>query len=166
MLIVCLRKGKSYLKWQIPQVQRSLQYLASAKIVLKKDSLLSSLCEQLQSLSLEKDRLKIQIQGFKVSSNSDKQTQLFSWSNIQTDKGTRFNTGITYISMFNFMFTWIKPCLPNIVFWRGSKHNFASRVSHTDSLWKVSVLVGTNATKAIACPKVHVPSFVHLGLNF
>ena len=98
------------------------------KDCLEKDSLLLSLSEQLQALSLEKDRSKSQIKGFIVSSNSN--TQPFSWSNIKTDKKMKFYTGITTISMFNLMFTWIKPCLPKIVFWRGSKRIFASRVSH------------------------------------
>ena len=96
---------------------------------LEKDSLLSSLSEQLQALSLEKDRLKSHIECLTVSSNSN--TQPFSWSNIKTDKKMKFYTGIATISMFNLMFTWIKPCLPDIVFWRGSKRIFASRVSHT-----------------------------------
>ena len=93
------------------------------------DSLLSSLSGQLQALSLEKDRLTGQIKGFTVSSNSN--TQPFSWSNINTDEKMKFYTGVTTISMFNVMFTWIKPCPPNISFWRGSKRIFASRVTHT-----------------------------------
>ena len=43
----------------------------------------------------------------------------------------KFYTGITKIAMFNLIFTWIKPCISRMIFWRGSKRIFASRVSQT-----------------------------------
>ena len=100
------------------------------KDCLEKDTLLSSLSEQLQALSLEKNRLKSQVEDL-TAVTSQKQTQPFSFSAIKSDNKMKFYTGISTVAMFHVIFTWVKPCLSHIVFWRGSKRVFASRASKT-----------------------------------
>jgi len=86
------------------------------KDCLEKDTLLSSLSEQLQALSLEKNRLKSQVEDL-TAVTSQKQTQPFSFSAIKSDNKMKFYTGISTVAMFHVIFTWVKPCLSHTVFW-------------------------------------------------
>ena len=40
---------------------------------------------------------------------------------IKTDKKMNFYTGMSTVALFNAMFTLLKPHLPNIIYWKGTK---------------------------------------------
>ena len=40
----------------------------------------------------------------------------------KTDAKMRFYTGIASVALFNTIFTLIKPYIPHITYWKGSKH--------------------------------------------
>ena len=46
----------------------------------------------------------------------------FSWKSIKTDAKMKFYTGIKTILFFNTLFDLLKPCLPQMVYWRGEKN--------------------------------------------
>ncbi len=86
-----------------------------------------NLLEKVGNLNKEKDdlkstvdRLSKQLEACSLEKNQPKSLGM-SASSIKTDAKMRFFTGIQTVLIFHALFSVIKPFVPNLVFWRGSK---------------------------------------------
>ena len=86
-----------------------------------------NLLEKVGNLNKEKDdlkstvdRLSKQLEACSLEKNQLKSLGM-SASSIKTDAKMRFFTGIQTVLIFHALFSVIKPFVPNLVFWRGSK---------------------------------------------
>ena len=91
----------------------------------EKDDIISSLQSESESLKAENDQLKVEDnclkQKIKQVQSEDKP---FSWKCIKKDTKMKFYTGLQTIQIFCVLFELLKPCLPNLVYWRGKKRVF------------------------------------------
>ncbi len=78
---------------------------------------ISSLNQQKLKLKEEHDRLCDNFKDLKMKQGIKKS---FS-STINSDAKMRFYTGIQTVAVFNLLFSFLKPHVSNLVFWRGSK---------------------------------------------
>ena len=86
------------------------------------DTAIATLTEKLTCMSIEEVKFQKQVHELsKQVKVSVAKVKPFSWTNIQSDSKMRFYTGIQTIAIFNTLFSWIKPCLSSICFWRGRK---------------------------------------------
>ena len=89
-------------------------------------------CLQKQVASLENDKITMgftmnklceEVKSLKLKASK----QAFSSSSIKRDSRMKFYTGIPSVMVFNTLFLLLKPCIPNLVYWRGSKRIIASK---------------------------------------
>ena len=60
-----------------------------------------------------------------------KEASVFSWTKIKSNAKMEFFTGIQAVVLFNVLFLLIKPCLPNLVYWRGKKNTISTKCKRT-----------------------------------
>ena len=84
----------------------------------------SDLADEVKAPKIEnnilKDKIKTSKQLIKVLvQRHDK----FAWKKkLKLIQKVRFHIGITSVTLFNTLFTLIKPCIPHITYWKGPKH--------------------------------------------
>ena len=79
-----------------------------------KGHLIQSLTKKIKHLTLENQKLKQQ--------SIQQQCSPFSWRKIKSDQKMNFYTGLTTISTFLQLYELIKPFLPSVQYWRGTKN--------------------------------------------
>ena len=82
---------------------------------------------KLRILSLEKEVGLLQAENCKLRrkvnelSKQKHKPKAFSCEEIRSDSKMKFYTGIQTVALFNMLFDLIKPCLPSMVYWRGTR---------------------------------------------
>ena len=99
-------------------------------------SLIGALVNGIKSLSLERDKLRETVgqlsqQIVRDVSKAREEGKVFSWTRIKSDAKMKFYTGIQTVALFNVLFPLIKPCLPNLIYWRGKKNILSTKYKGT-----------------------------------
>lgn len=94
-----------------------------------KRCLIMSMGKKLTALTNQVKTLKL----YQQQNNVKCRTQtVMSWKKIKTDKKMNFYTGLSKIEVFNAIFMLLKPYLPHINYWKGSKRTVSTKVvKHT-----------------------------------
>ena len=99
---------------------------------------MGSLAQELESIKKERDDLKDnvsklsqELESLKLKNEVAKKPQRMSASLIKSDQRIKFYTGIQSLVVFNVIFGMLKPYLPNLVFWRGSKTIISTKAKPT-----------------------------------
>ena len=56
---------------------------------------------------------------------------VFSWKRIKSNAKMKFYTGIQTVALFSALSSFIQPCLPNLVYWRGKKNIVSTKYKRT-----------------------------------
>ena len=80
--------------------------------------------EDMNLLKLERDLLQEEVSKLPKTemSKSYPIRKQFSWKSIRTDAKMKFYAGIKSILFFNILFDLLRPCLPQMMYWRGVKN--------------------------------------------
>ena len=100
-------------------------------------SVIGSLVKIVGALSKEKTDLKVtvnelskELESLKVA-KKEKDKRPMSTSLIKTDSKMKFYSGIQSVAIFMALFALLKPFLPKLVFWRGSKTIISTKVKNS-----------------------------------
>ena len=92
----------------------------------------------MKTLTHERDKLKSRVDELSSELRKAKCSERpLSWTNTKTNAKMKFYTGISTILLFNSLFDLIKPCLPNIIYWRGKNTAAATTKPRTQRKQKV-----------------------------
>ena len=105
-------------------------------IIVLEDSVIEALITDMKSLTLERDQFKDKVcqlsQKIVIDARKAREeASAFSRTKIKSNAKMEFYTGIQAVVLFNDLFLLIKPCLPNLVYWRGKKSTISTKCKRT-----------------------------------